>query len=102
MFDLCSQILILIFVLQVVNNKNQGYGLPADIWSLGCTVLEMLTRQIPYSELESVSTICGTSLYTIILCCQFFLERFIDNLRLLLLGSHVLALASLCINCLIL
>uniref|UniRef100_A0A6N2LZU9 mitogen-activated protein kinase kinase kinase n=1 Tax=Salix viminalis TaxID=40686 RepID=A0A6N2LZU9_SALVM len=37
---------------EVVNNKNQGYGLSADIWSLGCTVLEMLTRQIPYSELE--------------------------------------------------
>ncbi|KAJ8747391.1 hypothetical protein K2173_013093 [Erythroxylum novogranatense] len=37
---------------EVVNRKNQGYGLPADIWSLGCTVLEMLTREIPYSHLE--------------------------------------------------
>ncbi|KAF7126436.1 hypothetical protein RHSIM_Rhsim11G0132100 [Rhododendron simsii] len=37
---------------QVVNMKNQGYGLAADIWSLGCTVLEMLTRKIPYSHLE--------------------------------------------------
>ncbi|KAG5223855.1 mitogen-activated protein [Salix suchowensis] len=46
---------------EVVNNKNQGYGLSADIWSLGCTVLEMLTRQIPYSELESVSAIFDTS-----------------------------------------
>ncbi|KAB5568642.1 hypothetical protein DKX38_002435 [Salix brachista] len=41
----------------VVNNKNQGYGLSADIWSLGCTVLEMLTRQIPYSELESMQAL---------------------------------------------
>lgn len=41
---------------QVVNRKNQGYGLPADIWSLGCTVLEMLTRLIPYSHLECVSS----------------------------------------------
>ncbi|KAF9687255.1 hypothetical protein SADUNF_Sadunf02G0074500 [Salix dunnii] len=49
--------LILIAVLQVVNNKNQGYGLSADIWSLGCTVLEMLTRQIPYSELESMQAL---------------------------------------------
>lgn len=37
---------------EVVRGKNQGYGLPADIWSLGCTVLEMLTHQIPYSPLE--------------------------------------------------
>ncbi|KAK6939814.1 Protein kinase domain [Dillenia turbinata] len=37
---------------EVINLKNQGYGLAADIWSLGCTVLEMLTRRIPYSDLE--------------------------------------------------
>ncbi|CAL2235288.1 unnamed protein product [Prunus armeniaca] len=37
---------------EVVNRKHQGYGLPADIWSLGCTVLEMLTRRIPYPNLE--------------------------------------------------
>lgn len=38
---------------EVVNRKNQGYGLAADIWSLGCTVLEMLTRQFPYSDLDN-------------------------------------------------
>ncbi|KAF8019733.1 hypothetical protein BT93_G0433 [Corymbia citriodora subsp. variegata] len=37
---------------EVVNLKNRSYGLAADIWSLGCTVLEMLTRQPPYSHLE--------------------------------------------------
>ncbi|CAM8920752.1 unnamed protein product [Rhodiola kirilowii] len=37
---------------EVVNGKKQGYGLAADIWSLGCTILEMLTQQIPYSHLE--------------------------------------------------
>ncbi|KAK1553866.1 hypothetical protein Q3G72_004643 [Acer saccharum] len=42
---------------EVVNNKNQGYGIPADIWSLGCTVLEMLTSQIPYSHLECMQAL---------------------------------------------
>ncbi|KAF5444116.1 hypothetical protein F2P56_036618 [Juglans regia] len=42
---------------EVVNLKNHGYGLAADIWSLGCTVLEMLTCQAPYSHLEGMQAL---------------------------------------------
>ncbi|XP_015934718.1 mitogen-activated protein kinase kinase kinase 1 [Arachis duranensis] len=42
---------------EVVKGKNQGYGLPADMWSLGCTVLEMLTGKLPYSEFESMQAL---------------------------------------------
>ncbi|KVH93462.1 Protein kinase, ATP binding site-containing protein [Cynara cardunculus var. scolymus] len=42
---------------EVVNRLNNGYGLAADIWSLGCTVLEMLTRKIPYSHLEGLQAL---------------------------------------------
>ncbi|GFP87601.1 mitogen-activated protein kinase kinase kinase 1 [Phtheirospermum japonicum] len=37
--------------------RSQGYGLAADIWSLGCTVLEMLTRRFPYSDFEWMSAL---------------------------------------------
>ncbi|KAK4476864.1 hypothetical protein RD792_016028 [Penstemon davidsonii] len=43
---------------EVVNQRNHGYGRAADIWSLGCTVLEMLTGRIPYSHLEGHVLIC--------------------------------------------
>ncbi|MFS7983658.1 putative mitogen-activated protein kinase kinase kinase STE-STE11 family [Helianthus anomalus] len=42
---------------EVVNNKSKGYGLAADIWSLGCTVLEMLTHRIPYSPMECMAAL---------------------------------------------
>uniref|UniRef100_A0A7N0TKK6 mitogen-activated protein kinase kinase kinase n=1 Tax=Kalanchoe fedtschenkoi TaxID=63787 RepID=A0A7N0TKK6_KALFE len=42
---------------EVVNRKNQGYGLAADIWSLGCTVLEMLTQKTPYYPLECMQAL---------------------------------------------
>ncbi|KAM7257958.1 hypothetical protein ACFE04_013699 [Oxalis oulophora] len=42
---------------EVVNRRGQGYDLPADIWSLGCTILEMLTGRAPYSEFECMAAL---------------------------------------------
>jgi serine/threonine protein kinase len=64
--------------VQVVNGKNQGYGLPADIWSLGCTVLEMLTSQIPYSGLEGVRVMLFFFFFSLMFIVMVMLMPFID------------------------
>ncbi|KAG0480555.1 hypothetical protein HPP92_011413 [Vanilla planifolia] len=41
---------------EIVMNGN-GYNLSVDIWSLGCTVLEMATSRPPWSQFEGVAAI---------------------------------------------
>lgn len=45
---------------EVINNsykKGQGYSAKADIWSLGCVVLEMLCGRRPWTGVDQIQAL---------------------------------------------
>jgi len=44
-------------VVRASSSKGVGYGRKADIWSIGCTIIETLTCKPPWSDMEPMSAV---------------------------------------------
>jgi mitogen-activated protein kinase kinase kinase 3 len=61
---------------QVIMNSN-AYSLSVDIWSLGCTILEMATAKPPWSQFEGVSYIVTRFVFLVSLSSMIRYSAFI-------------------------
>ncbi|KAH3744236.1 MAP3K epsilon protein kinase 1 [Pelomyxa schiedti] len=58
---------------EVICAENEGYGFPSDIWSVACTIVELLTGKPPFFEHNSI-----TAAFKIIQTAQMPIPNFVS------------------------
>ena len=81
--------ILFVKTFQVIMNSN-GYSLSVDIWSLGCTILEMATAKPPWSQYEGVS--CWHIGFDLLHGYSYDASPYIDYLLSFVLFSQVAAI----------
>lgn len=71
--------------------KQTAYTIKADVWSLGCLIVEMLTGEHPWAHLTQMQAIfkVKTDLVTISLSLKYVLRRSVHLLGLLYLPTSL-------------
>jgi serine/threonine protein kinase len=59
---------------EIVRTQWRRWGAPADVWSVGCVVLEMLTGMRPWFDTEAVAVVFKVSVEVILFDCSVLMH----------------------------